>query len=286
MAHLTTRAALAAALALAACGAPDTDARDEAEAATSPDPTLVALDGALGGLDSAMADVSTRFDSIDNLLTAQETRLRRYLNAQHLERARRLGVGRVDGQAEIDRLVGAGRLVHLEDTTRWWRVQPLDLSVAYVTPDTRELLEDLGRRFQARLDSLGLPMYRYTISSVLRTGENQADLRRINPNAARGTSTHEFGATLDIVYHKYSYLPRDDEALHVPAPDGLRESARVRLGERLVPVRLLAYDALGMRYWQQLQGILGRTLIEMQDEGRVLVTLERNQPVFHITLGG
>ena len=111
---------------------------------------------------------------------------------------------------------------------------------------------------------------------MLRTAENQQDLRKINPNAARGVSTHEFGTTVDIVYHKYSYLSRPEEAL--PG------TYYAFLDERLEPIRVLTYEGLGMRYWQELQGILGRVLIELQEEGLVKVTLEREQPVFHITV--
>ncbi len=49
-------------------------------------------------------------------------------------------------------------------------------------------------------------------------------------------------------------------------------------------MRRRQYDAAGMRYWRRLRGILGRILIDLQSEGKVLVTLERQQPVFHVTV--
>ena len=36
---------------------------------------------------------------------------------------------------------------------------------------------------------------------------------------------------------------------------------------------------------QKLKAVLGRVLLELQEEGKVLVIYERLQPVYHITLG-
>ena len=231
------------------------------------------LDEALARQESTMTALSRRFDEIDNLKTAQELQLRRYLG--HLQTARTLGVGRVSSRQELERLVAANRLVPLRDTSYFF-VQELDYSMPYVTPDAAAFLYRMGERFQAALQAEGLPPYRYCISSVLRTGENQQALRRINPNAALGVSTHEFGTTVDVVYHRYDYARQPGEA-PAPTPYGF-------LNARLETMRLRSLDALGMVYWQELQGILGRVLIEMQEEGTVLVTLERNQPVFHLTV--
>ena len=236
-----------------------------------------ALDVALARQDSALGALGRRFEQIDDLKTAQEQRLRRNRNAAHVAAAREAGVGRVDGTETIERLVDEGRLVPLRDSI-YYHIQKLDYSVPYVTPATAEALRTLGERFQARLAEAGLPRYRYVISSVLRTGENQRALRQINPNATGGVSSHEFGTTLDVVFHTYVYL--DDPA------DALAPTPYPVLDARLEPLRVRAFDALGMRYWQELQGMLGRVLIEMQNEGTFLVLLEREQPVFHITARG
>ena len=248
-----------------------------AEAATSAfeDRLTRALDKALAEQDEVVEALARRFRRIDDLKTAQELRLRRHRGASHLGAARRLGVGRVSGAEGIERLVAEGRLVPLADT-RYFYVQDLDYSVAYVTPDLARLLEAIGERFHARLEALGLPRYRYCVSSVLRTAENQRALRRINPNAARGVSAHEFGTTVDVVFHKYAYLDRPEDRL-APSPVG-------SLDGRLEAMRVERFGALGYRYWQELQGILGRVLIELQDEGKALVLLEREQPVFHLTV--
>ena len=240
------------------------------------EPVIRALDQALARQEAALDSVASRFEAIDDLKTAQELQLRRYLNAEHVERARRLGVGSVDGSKAIGRLVEEGRLVRLPDTTEHFYLQEFDYSVPFVTPDAARLLTIIGERLHADLRAANLPLYRFNVSSLLRTGDNQRALRRINPNAARGVSAHEFGTTLDIVVHIYDYVPREDDAL--PG------TVYPEIDERLETMRRARYEALGMRYWRHLKGLLGRVLIDLQQEGLALVTFERQQPVFHITV--
>ncbi len=45
-------------------------------------------------------------------------------------------------------------------------------------------------------------------------------------------------------------------------------------------------DDLGRAYWDGLFGELTRVMNEMQDERRLVVLLEEEQPVFHITVRG
>ncbi len=247
-------------------------ARAEAEAAVAR--FTAAFDDALAQQEGALAQLSRRFETVDDLKTAQELRLRRHRNPDHLRAARALGV-RVADSTEVERLVAQRRLTPLADTL-FYHVQRLDHSVAYVTPEAARLLRLLGERFEAALRARRLPRSRYVISSGLRTAAHQRALRPINPNAAAGTSSHEFGTTVDVVYHTYVYLPQAEDRLP-PTPYPF-------LDERLETLRVRAYDALGMRYWQELQGLLGRVLIDLQEEGKVLVTLEREQPVFHLTV--
>src|SRR4051794_19007016 len=109
--------------------------------------------------------------------------LRQDVNAEQVATARRLGV-RAGGEAEIRALARQGRLVPLGDSTAWWVLRDMDHSLPFVTPDARAMLEALGRRFQARLDALGLPRYRMKVTSAMRTDETQADLRKTNSYAS------------------------------------------------------------------------------------------------------
>lgn len=235
---------------------------------------LSTLEANLQRQEAAVERLTAAFEEIDDLKTAQETQLRRFRNADHLAHARSRGF-RVSEEEEADRLSEEGRLVELSDN-RYYYLQEFDYSVPYVTPDAARLLEMIGERLHEQLAERGLPAYRFNISSVLRTAENQQALRQINPNATYGVSTHEFGTTVDIVFHIYDYFPRPE--------DVLAATDHQSLDRHLEAMRIRQYDALGMRYWRMLRGMLGRILIDLQSEGKVMVTLERQQPVFHITV--
>jgi hypothetical protein len=161
-------------------------------------------------LDEGLDRIVALADSADEVMRplpllrpAEESALRRYLNPQQLQRARALGV-RVRNAAELERLEHEGGLVRLETENQLWVIRQLRYSEPLVTPDAKALLTELAERFQAELEGMGLPSYRLEVTSVLRTPENQAALRRTNPNAAGGTSTHEFGTTFDVAYDSYA----------------------------------------------------------------------------------
>ncbi|HEU5208041.1 MAG TPA: DUF5715 family protein [Longimicrobiales bacterium] len=205
------------------------------------------------------------------LLTPGEEAALRTSNAAQLARARRLGEHVADS-ASLERLIGAGALVQLQDSTQWWVVRELDHSLPYVTPDVVLLLEQIGRRFQDALGAMGLPRYRLEVTSVLRTPAGQAALREGNVNAAAGTSTHEYGTTLDIAYESYA-APLVDAAAGAGEVEWLAERIRTLAMERVAAVKS-----------RELQKLLGGVLRDMQAEGLLLVTLERQQPVYHLTV--
>lgn len=270
-----TRAGLALALLLGGCTG-DVDPRRQTDAAEQ------VRARAEAALEQGLADILAHADSMEDalrpipLLTGGEERaLRRYLNEEQLARARALGV-RPEAPAELEEARSAGRLVPLEDTTEHWIIRELDYSQPLVTPDTHALLREIGERFHARLDSLGIPPVRMEVTSVLRTAEDQAALRRVNPNAAGGTSTHEYGTTLDIAYSSFA-APADLATWFDAGRSDWLDPHLERLAATFA-------ETVAARRSRELQAILGKVLLEMQREGKVMVTLERQQPVFHMTV--
>lgn len=208
------------------------------------------------------------------LLTASEAAdLRTYRNAAHVERARELGIPSIESRDAATVLAQEAGLVELTDTP-YFRVRDLDFSIPYVTPSTANLLTLLGIRFQQALHDASLPPYRYVITSVTRTQEDQRRLQGVNVNAA-AKSSHEFGTTVDLHYQDFAFDADID-----PVPDSVDIYHEV-LKERLAE----AYRELAHTRQQKLKAILGRVLLELQEEGKVLVIYERRQPVYHITLG-
>lgn len=269
------------ALALVACG-PDAREQQAAEADRQ-----AALDSAET---LALERVAARIDSVDAILGEQPPltsndryQLRQHLNPKQVATARRLGVEPPADTAEVKRLLEEAALVELEDSTRYWTVRKLTHSFPYVTDDAHGMLTELGRRFHARLDSLGLPPYRFEITSALRTAELQADLRGGNPNAARSTSSHEFGTTVDIAYRAFS-PPVQPEGIPFPATTDLDPEARRELADRLARQEMDRLEELAAARASNLKGILGGVLKGMQEEGANLPLYERSQAIFHVTV--
>jgi hypothetical protein len=278
----TLRIAVLAA-AVAACdadgardGGPETGAEPAREQARRGGGADAALRETIERSMAAAESVEAALIPVPLLRPAEEQRLRTHLNAAHVARARALG-HRPANAAELRALVQAGRLSLLEPSNEYWVVRERARPRAYVTPDVPPLLVEIAQRFQARLAELDIPPYRLEITSVLRTAEEQAELRRRNPNAAAGVSSHEFGTTLDIAYEQF--------APPLPVPDGLVADGPSGMEADLERVASLALETIGGRKSREMQAFLGHVLIELQNRGDVLVILERLQPVYHITVG-
>jgi Family of unknown function (DUF5715) len=247
------------------------DARGrQAEASRRPPPPPTAADSAevRARLDAEADSVRAAFRPVRRLRWREVFGLRRDKNAEQIAMAQSLGV-RASGEAEIERLRKQGKLVALGDSTQHWVLRNMTHSVPYVTPDTRAMLGQLGERFHARLDSLGLPRYRMKITSALRTNETQEELRKINPNASQTVSAHEFGTTVDVSHERFA----------APAPSDSSAAA-----PELRRLETEMHDSLAKEHARALQAELGRTLTEMRAQGAVLVMMEDRQPVYHFTV--
>ncbi len=268
---------------LAACGGGGSgasragEAPDTAAADTTGSRMQAALETVVKRSGTLADSIRERLQPVELLRPAQKAALRRYSNADNLARARRLGV-RARDEAELEQLVGAGRLVKLEDGGLWV-VRDLESSRPYVTPAAKSLLERIGGGFQRRLREMGLPPYRMEITSALRTAADQAALRRTNVNAAAGASAHEYGTTVDVAYSGYA------APLELPGPvaDAIEDAPRpARPWLEAVARRTL--ERVAARKSRELEAVLADAMRQAQSRGEVLVTLERLQPVFHITV--
>lgn len=213
-----------------------------------------------------LADSANRgLSGVRALSIVEVNHLKRDVNEAQIARARQLGIRQ---PADPERELAAGRLVELPDSTEYWVLRNLRFSVPYVTPSTRLAVVEIAQRFQHHLDSLGVPRFRLVITSALRTPEKQAQLRRVNSNASRIESAHEFGTTIDISYRRFA----------APSDAALFDADSIRTAIDSVLVKTALHRGI------ELQAILGRVISDMQREGKLMVMMERRQPVYHMTV--
>ena len=256
-------------------------------AACGPEERAVAQRGNSSAESSAfereLTRIRSRADSIDAIFLPlpllrpqQEAALRRFDNDAQLVAARRLGIPANTPRQAVERMVSEGRMVRLADSTEDWIVRKLDHSSPFLTRDGAAALREIAQRFQQALVRSGLPEYRLEISSALRSAEDQAALRSANVNAAAGESTHQYGTTFDVAYS--AFAPPADPIVTPSLPEA------AWLEPHLAWVAATLAETVAARRSRELMAVLGSILLEMQGEGKIMVTLERLQPVYHVTV--
>lgn len=149
-------------------------------------------------------------------------------------------------ESQIDSLIEEGILVRITPN-KYYNIRRLTHSYPYLTPEARDLLNLIGKRFQANLQAEGLPKYKFQISSLLRTIEFQRQLTRQNVNATYGISAHYYGTTFDIAYDKYDRRGKSHQDPKVEA-------------------------------------VLEKTLRELREECRMMIIRESSNKCFHMTV--
>lgn len=230
------------------------------------------------------SEAEAAFESVELLSDDEIATLRRSRNARHIELAQELGIGPPDTRAEADSLARLYGLAAIE-TDSLYTVLPGQYSLPLLTPSAAASLDSIAVRFRDRLSARGLPPFRFAVSSVWRTGADQAALRGVNANAAANRSSHEYGTTYDITYNPTRFSAAPDALRPPPVVD-----ARVpgflhpMIQERMTEAERRALDRLAADYPSRLTALLGRALVELEDEGVLVVVRERRQPVYHVTL--
>lgn len=166
-------------------------------------------------------------------------------NWRHLESAKAIGISPIQN---IHDLYNLRRPIVQIVSCRDFFVDSLTYSYPFLVPEAADLLHEIGHRFNDSLAMHGGGDYRIKVTSILRTRESVAKLRRRNSNAT-DSSAHQFGTTFDISYLKFIC----DSAHTVP------------------------------RTQEDLKLLLGEILVTLRDSGKCWVKYERKQSCFHIT---
>jgi hypothetical protein len=173
-------------------------------------------------------------------------------NDIHLFNAQKNGLKRTfatnaDFDAEIGDYVRRSVLVEVVDNPLY-QLKNLTSSRPYLIPEAVDLLNEIGYRFQTELKEKKYKNYRFRITSLLRTEEDQNKLTHRNSNATTH-SAHLYGTTFDISYKDFCRVDN---------------------------------DSIESRY-ETVQA-LTNVLVKMREECKFLAVRERKQSCFHITV--
>ena len=128
----------------------------------------------------------------------------------------------------------------------YYHVDRLSSSIPYLVPRAALMLQDIGEAFFDSLYAKGLPFHQLIVTSVLRSMDDVAKLKRHNPNATE-QSCHLYGTTVDICYNRYQPLTRE-----------VRNDT--------------------------LKWVLSEVLRDKRNEGRCYIKYEVKQGCFHMTV--
>ena len=172
-------------------------------------------------------------------------------NDVQLAAAKRIGVPPVADREAAESL--KSKLEKLEDTDTYV-IDSLTHSIPYLIPEAKALLDDIGRVFQDSLSAKGLNPYKLVVTSLLRTEDDVARLRKGNVNASEN-STHRYGTSFDLAYWRYVKIP---------------------------DLRGRPYEDVPPEY---LRAVLSQVLKDFHDRPNTcFVKYERQQNCFHITV--
>lgn len=172
------------------------------------------------------------------------------MNDVQLEVAEAIGIPPVTNREDAEERKAS--LVKIEDTDTYV-IDSLTYSIPYLIPSAKALLDDIGSVFQDSLSAKGLNPYKLVVTSILRTEDDVARLRKRNVNASEN-STHRYGTSFDLSYWRYVKIPE---------------------------LRGRPYEDVPPEY---LRAVLSQVLKDFHDRGDVcFVKYEKKQNCFHIT---
>jgi len=129
----------------------------------------------------------------------------------HLEAAKSFSMPVIENFDEIDGMVILKKLVAVPEEGNGYTIEKLTHSKAFLNPKAKSVLEKIASQF---LDENNVTI---AVTSLTRSEESQSSLRKVNSNAAKGDSSHNYGAAFDLSYtkfnNKYTYSKKHRENL-------------------------------------------------------------------------
>lgn len=133
-------------------------------------------------------------------------RLKKDSYDDHLIAAELSGIGLIQDEKQLFQLISNQVLVEASYGAGY-KVDSLTHSVPYITQNSKKVLEDLGRTYEALA---GEGNY-FTVSSATRTIDQQKNLKKRNRNATAGPSSHSYGVSFDISFIRFNGIRNYDQ---------------------------------------------------------------------------
>jgi hypothetical protein len=187
--------------------------------------------------------------SVEVLSGLEQKALKKYPNAYHVEIGQNKGIKNpIKSKKEFEENYATYNLIKVKDC-KYYKVPVFTYSLPYLKNDAIRFLDDLSKRFRTSLLEKGIRNYRFSLTSVLRTTEDQKGLLKSNVNATPNISSHYFGLSFDLSQTMFY-------------ESGIKN-----------PV-----------YSYRLRNILLRALIQLQEEGKCYVLMENQTKCIHVTV--
>jgi hypothetical protein len=116
--------------------------------------------------------------------------------------AKRKGIAICTSEHDLNNRISEGKLVKIRSGNKYI-VEKMTYSYPYLTMDSKNLLDEIGRRFREKTSEKGLKGVKFYITSMTRRTENIKSLQRNNSNASVN-SPHLYGNAFDISYKRFS----------------------------------------------------------------------------------
>jgi uncharacterized protein YcbK (DUF882 family) len=116
--------------------------------------------------------------------------------------ARLKGIKECKDKHDIQARISEGKLFSIR-SSRQYIIENMSYSYPCLTKESKNLLEEIGRRFREKTNEAGLTGARFTVTSMTRTTEKMKNLRKSNQNASVN-SPHLNGNAFDISYIRFS----------------------------------------------------------------------------------
>lgn len=168
-------------------------------------------------------------------------KVRHYLEESYLKGTRKF----LKRKRDIFKLVSKGDLMQISES-EYFFVDTMRYSYPFLTPDAANLLVEIGKRFQRKLEFTDFECVRFNVTSMLRTTSSVARLRRWNRTSIKNSS-HLHGTTFDIS-HTTFYHNRE----------------------------------LTVAECNYLAEVLAKIIWELRNEGKCFATFEYWQRCFHV----